>query len=200
MMRTMSAVFAAALAVAPAACDDGGGGTAEGGGGQTQQVQETPAPGETGEAGDGGQTNQPPPPPPGEALASRDVQSEGYSLTIDITELKRQGQSATLSFRITNTGGGDSYWGMYETLGTQPNDYTVSGVVLVDPVNAQRYLVARSGGEDGPCACSQATDDILLYVGDSAEFFATYAAPPPEVTTVNVELPTFGAFTDVPVS
>jgi len=198
MMRAVNVVVAAALAAVPAACDDAGG-TGDAGEGTPPPVVESPAPDG---ASDGTQTNTPAPQPPpeGGVLASRDVQAEGYSLTIDITELKRQGQSATLSFRITNTGGGDSFWSMYETLGAESSDYTVSGVVLVDPVNAQRYLVARSGGEDGPCACSQQTSDIYLYVGDSAEFFATYAAPPPDVTTINVEFPTFGAFTDVPIS
>jgi hypothetical protein len=159
-------------------------------------------PNESSPPDDGTPTVAPSQPPvqPGEALASRGVQSEGFDLTIDITGLQRQGQTLTLSFRITNTAGEGSFWAMYETLGSESGDYTVSGVTLVDPVNAQRYLVARSGGEDGPCACSQSTGDIYLYVGDSAEFFATYAAPPPNVTTMNVEFPQFGAFTDVPIS
>lgn len=197
MMRAVHVVLAAALAAVPASCDDPGG---DGGEGQ-QPPPATEAP-PSGGTGDGTQTNQPPPVDPDGVLGSLTITSGGYDLTLDITDLKRQGQSATLSFRITNTDGEDAEygWEMYGELGTDTNDTTVSGVTLVDPVNAKKYLVARSGeDEDSPCACSP-TNAVYLYIGDSAAFYAAYAAPPPDVTTVNVEFPTFGTVTDVPIS
>jgi hypothetical protein len=192
MRRRIAWLLLAVAAVGTAACDDFG----DGGGSGTETVSTggpTPPTGGTPAA-----APSQPPVQPGEALASRDVQADGADLTIDITGLQRQGEAATLSFRITNTGSVDP-WYLGFALGSANLDYTVSGVTLVDPVNAQRYLVARGGGEDGDCACTQNTN-LSLSEGDSAEFFATYAAPPPEVATINVEFPRFGVFTDVPIS
>lgn len=142
----------------------------------------------------------PPAPPPGGILASREIQDDGATLRIDITGLHRQGETAILTWRITVVDGGElDRWHVGSSMGTDTRDFTVSGVVLIDPVNAQRYLVARSGGADGPCACTDNTD-FVMDGGDSSEFHATYAAPPAEVTTLNVEFPRFGAFTDVLVS
>jgi hypothetical protein len=198
MMRAVYVVAAAALAAVPAACDDAGG---TGGGGENTPPPVVESPAASG-SGEGTQTNQPPPPPEGGVLANDTVQVQGSELSIDITSLKRQGQSMTLEFRITNVRS-DSDWYAEDTLGRDLGafdyDHTVSGVELVDPVNAQRYLVARSDGEDGECACSS-TRGVYLSEGDSVEFYATYAAPPPDVTAINVEFPTFGAFTDVPIS
>jgi hypothetical protein len=81
--------------------------------------------------------------------------------------------------------------------GTDVNDYNVSGVTLVDPVNAKRYLVATSGG--GNCVCSTAGTNSM-HEGDADSFYATFTAPPPEVTKVNVELRALGTFSDVPIS
>lgn len=147
-----------------------------------------------------GEAASPPPPPAaaGGVLASGEVHNDGNQLLLEITGLLRQGQTATLSFRITNLASPD-YWMVHDNLGSGRNDFTVSGVTLVDPVNAQRYQIARSGGEDGPCACAD-TWKVNLSEGDSADFFATYAAPPPDISTINVEFPLFGVFTDVPIS
>lgn len=186
--------LAAAVVAGGAACDeelDGGGQeTLPPGGGATQAATPGPA----------GAPAQPPPAQPGGVIATREVQDEGATVRIDITGLQRRGQTLTLTFRLTVVAAGDADWQPWNKLGTSATDYTVSGVTLVEPVNAQRYLVARSGGQEGPCACTQRTDSISMGAGDMSEFFATYSAPPPEITTINVEFPRFGAFTNVPIS
>ncbi|HEY8472367.1 MAG TPA: hypothetical protein VIL37_06980 [Natronosporangium sp.] len=190
----------AALALAGAtACDDqlGGGGEEP-----TPASTASPAPG-GGESASGGGEADPsaaPPAQPGGVLASRELQDGGAKLQLDITGLQRQAQTVILTWRITVlSGDDDGNWFVADTMGSGNLDYTVSGVVLIDPVNAQRYLVARSGGEDGPCACSDNTN-FWMDEGDSVEFHATYAAPPADVTALNVEFPRFGAFTNVPLS
>jgi hypothetical protein len=79
-------------------------------------------------------------------------------------------------------------------------DYTVSDVSLIDPVNAKRYRVARNGtDQNAECVCSD-TQGQFLEAGDATTLYAVFAAPPPEVTKVNVEMPMMGVFTDVPLS
>jgi hypothetical protein len=189
--QIMFLVLAAGVAVGASACEDDLTGNGEE---QAPAGQSTPAPTPSGDT-------PVEPAPAGGILASRDVQDDGDDLQIEITGLQRQGQTLSLQWRITVTSvaeTGDN-WYVGGSMGEGPIDFTVSGVTLVDPVNAQRYLVARSGGEDGECACTQNTN-FYMDEGDTADFFANYAAPPPDVTTINVEFPRFGAFTDVPIS
>lgn len=115
----------------------------------------------------------------------------------DITALKRQGRTVTLNWTVTSLEGRVN---LHNGLSTGPLDLTVSGVSLIDPVNAKRYRVARNGtGPDAECVCSR-TQGNFLEKGNSAALYAVFAAPPPDVTKVNVEIPTFGVITDVPLS
>jgi hypothetical protein len=193
MKRTLVCVVSALTAVvAVAAC----------GRGQPIVVNQTPAapPPATAEVS---VTANPAPPsaPQGRSIASQEVHSDGATLQVDLTGLTRQGQFVTLTWDITmlqqNAAGG---W----YAGTRMSDdnisgYDVSAVSLVDPVNAKRYLVARSGGEAGECVCSKTFSDPLA-PGDASSFFATFTAPPPEVTAVDIELTSLGAFSGVPIS
>jgi hypothetical protein len=199
MMRAVHLVVAAALAAVPAACDDAGGG------GEETPPPVTQAPASAG-TGDGTQTNQPPP-PPGGVLASREFQAEGLDLRAEITGLARQGQTVLLSWTITNTSE-DTDWYIGSSL-NDPNDesaqWNVSGVALVDPINGQRYLVARAGSEnpnamDGTCVCTSVNNTPYVRAGQTAQFNATYSAPPPELASINVDMPLAGVFTDVPIS
>jgi hypothetical protein len=178
--------LAAGLMTGAAACED------LPGGGEDQQspAPQTPPPGSTG--GPDGTTTPGPPPPPGGVLASGEFQAVGAELRVDITSMRRQGQSLLLVWTVTHLGG--EAWNPFVTIGSD-----VSGTTLVDPVNGQRYLVARTGGADGPCVCSTIGIDNI-YPGDSSEYNATFSSPPPDVTQVNVDFPELGLIPDVPVS
>ncbi|MFC5834496.1 hypothetical protein [Nonomuraea insulae] len=116
---------------------------------------------------------------------------------VDITSLKRQGRTVTLNWMITAT---DGKVNMHNGMGTGTLDYTVSGVSLIDPVNAKRYRVARNGtGEDAKCVCS-GTQGQFMEPEQASSLYAVFAAPPPDVTKVNIEMPMIGVFTDVPIS
>ncbi|MEU1384470.1 MULTISPECIES: lipoprotein [unclassified Nonomuraea] len=116
---------------------------------------------------------------------------------VDITALKRQGRTVTLNWTITAV---DGKVNVHNGLGGGVLDYTVSNVSLIDPVNAKRYRVARNGtGADATCVCS-GTQGQFLEAGKSSTLYAVFAAPPPEVTKVNVEMPMLGVLTDVPLS
>jgi len=73
---------------------------------------------------------------------------------------------------------------------------SVDGVRLVDPVAKKAYLPAVTA--DGQCVCSP-DDGATGEVRSSVWVTVTFAAPPAELTMINVTVPTFGTFTDVPV-
>ncbi|MFD1542004.1 hypothetical protein [Nonomuraea guangzhouensis] len=135
------------------------------------------------------------------AIASREakVGSGGQygKARVDITALKRQGRTISLNWTVTAT---DGKVNLHNGMGSGTLDFTVSAVSLIDPVNAKRYRVARNGtGEDAKCVCS-GTQGQFLEPGDASTLYAVFAAPPPDVTKINVEMPMMGVFTDVPIS
>ncbi|MFG1702588.1 hypothetical protein ACFLIM_05290 [Nonomuraea sp. M3C6] len=136
--------------------------------------------------------------PEGGTVATRTVKVKGAEVRVDITGFRREGRLATLNWSASTLNDGTWYIYTYMSADRKTND--VSGVSLVDPVNAKRYRVARSGGQGGACVCS-ATDDLYSVGPDeSATLSATFPAPPAEVTKVNVEIPLLGTFTDVPLA
>jgi hypothetical protein len=72
------------------------------------------------------------------------------------------------------------------------------GVSLVDPDAAKRYLVARD--DKGACLCTSFFGGLTVNPGATGLLRAYFTAPPPEVSTVTVEVSNVGAFSDVPVS
>ncbi|TMR95007.1 hypothetical protein [Nonomuraea basaltis] len=116
---------------------------------------------------------------------------------VEITALKRQGKTVSLNWTVTAT---DGKVNLHNGMGSGPLDFTVSAVSLIDPVNAKRYRVARNGtGQDAECVCS-GTQGQFLESGEASTLYAVFAAPPADVTKVNVEMPMIGVFTDVPIS
>ncbi|MER7129210.1 hypothetical protein [Streptosporangium saharense] len=180
-------------------------------------------PGQSGRQGGGGEERQPPsaattptrqatqqateqateqPDAPVErdrTIAAREVEADGASLVVRITGLKRQGRLATLTWTVTNTG--DTRWQMAGSLGDTPGGLglTVAGIGLVDPVNGKRYVVARTGAyPKATCLCSNY--DVFTEPDEVLPLNATFAAPPPDVTKINVDLKVLGVFADVPIS
>ncbi|MEU7987338.1 hypothetical protein AB0B56_20960 [Streptosporangium canum] len=206
------AVAAPGLVVALTACGVLNGQQFGGGGQERQsgQVAQTAAsgapeqnPGQKEQAPSGEQAPPDPaasaPPQQGEVIATRDVKAGGAELKVDVTGLRRQGRLITLSWTVTNTG--DTKWNMTSTMGDTSAylGLTVAGVSLVDPANAKRYRVARTG-EKGTAKCVCSEYDVSTEPGEVLPLYATYAAPPPDVQKINVEFPILGVFTDVPIS
>ncbi|MEV7006394.1 hypothetical protein [Streptosporangium sp. NPDC051022] len=132
-------------------------------------------------------------------IAARAVKAGGADLTVRITGLRRQGRLATLTWTVTNQG--DVRWEMGSDMGDTPGGLglTVAGISLVDPVNGKRYVVARTGQyPKATCLCSKY--DVFTEPGEVLPLHATFAAPPPDVTKINLDLKVLGVFTDVPIS
>ncbi|MFC4011464.1 hypothetical protein ACFOY2_29835 [Nonomuraea purpurea] len=169
------------------------------GGEEQQQTQAAPEQKPTSKAPQ--QQGSSAPPQQNEVIATREakVSSGGMSgkARAEITALKRQGRTVSLNWTITATEGKVN---MHNGMSTGTLNYTVSNVSLIDPVNAKRYRVARNGtGPDAQCVCS-GTQGQFLESGQASTLYAVFAAPPADVTKVNVEMPMIGMFTDVPIS
>ncbi|MFI7616480.1 hypothetical protein ACIBP6_35175 [Nonomuraea terrae] len=141
------------------------------------------------------------PPQQDQVIASRETKvasgANHGTARAEITGLKRQGRTATLSWTVTAL---DGKVNVHNGMGSYTLDFTVSAVALIDPVNAKRYRVARNGaGQDAKCVCSH-TQGQFLEQGETSSLYAVFAAPPPDVTKVNVELPMIGVISDVPIS
>ncbi|MGN9836954.1 hypothetical protein ACTMTI_02405 [Nonomuraea sp. H19] len=141
------------------------------------------------------------PPQQGQVIAVREAKvgaGDMYGTArVEITALKRQGRTVSLNWTVTAT---DGKVNMHNGMSTSPLDFTVSAVSLIDPVNAKRYRTARNGtGEDAKCVCS-GTQGQFLEAGEASTLYAVFAAPPADVTKINVEMPMIGVFTDVPIS
>jgi hypothetical protein len=65
-------------------------------------------------------------------------------------------------------------------------------------VNVRRKAYLAASDSEGQCMCSHhLTGD--LEPGNTYTFYATYAAPPAEVTALDVSFPHFGTVSRVPV-
>ncbi|MBE1592291.1 hypothetical protein ACFPOI_16765 [Nonomuraea angiospora] len=135
-------------------------------------------------------------PAPQEPVASRKFGLDGRQMTLVITQLRREGKTTTLNFTLTHEDG--PAWRIGHDLGQGPLDYTVGGISLVDTGNAKRYRPGRTGTKS--CLCSETSGGKPIEEGRSYPFYAMFAAPPPEVTKVHIEIPQFGIITDVPIS
>lgn len=145
----------------------------------------------------------------GPALARRDGQINGEPVTLEIVELRRSGGTAALNIRLSMpTGTGDVEEGpdIEDTFddGTGELDAaggndqnSVDGITLIDAKNAKRHLVGRDA--NGRCVC----DGNLWVEGPTPAapmtLSATFAAPPADVEAVDVEIPRYGTFKDVPL-
>lgn len=129
---------------------------------------------------------------PAEPVAT--VPSNRPGLELEVWAVSRADGTATLAFAVTNRSTGP--YGMGGELATNGIAGDVSGVSLVDAGNLKRYLVLLD--PEGGCVCSL-TDGVAMDPGGSAFFYATFTAPPPDVTRITVETP-MGTVAGVPIT
>lgn len=141
-----------------------------------------------------------PVPTPTQTAASKDVTIEKQQLPLEVYSLKRDGTFVTLQFGLKNstkdlnlTSGSWLRGSPFSRTGE--ND--VSGVYLVDGKNKKKYEPAVFGQN---CMCSANLDERQAGPGQTIYLNATYAAPPEDVTTMDVNFPNFGTLTKIPVS
>jgi hypothetical protein len=152
--------------------------------------------GEAGTVAAGGPT---PPADLGDPVATRETTYDGAKVRLTVYAVQRSGQLATLTMGLTllEPPAGRQDWTPFGVLTTnQFEPARVNGVRLVDGKNKKLYLVATIGKDN--CVCSGPLNTEIGR-GDTTLVSAAYAAPPPDVTTVDVVTPSFGTVPGVPV-
>lgn len=139
------------------------------------------------------------------AIGTKDGPSAdgGPFLRTSVYGVYRQGDEARLILG-TNIVGDDSEGKMLRPVGLftkdhtdadDPSAYKATGLTLVDPSARKAYLVARD--DDGKCLCSD-TPDLAAFA--TTVVGAQFAAPPADLSQIDVVLPKFGVLRGVPVT
>jgi hypothetical protein len=133
-------------------------------------------------------------------VAERTGSLENVPVSVAVYPVQRLGSIATLNLRVTSrTGERFSLRSSFNDHDPERGSDSASApdaVRLLDGVHQKVYLAATT--EDGTCLCSPVTD---LVPAREREFWVsvTFAAPPADVRSVAVIVPTLGTVDDVPV-
>lgn len=205
MVRWLGALAAAALVSVSAACSSSEQPQADG----ASEAPAGTAPPRAGQDEPSADAS----PQPMQVAVSREqaVATSGDAIPVraDLAPLQRRGDVVVLNLSLTHTGD-DSQWQLGDDLddGTvngleggvtdqDPARYSVDGISLIDGQNSKRHLVARDSR--GFCVCSTGLSGVFLKPGSTVVLSATFAAPPEDVDSLDVEIPVFGTFPAVPV-
>lgn len=140
---------------------------------------------------------------PGPVVATRSSSLNGYQVDLKLFPVTRNGSTSTVNFSLTSPDSGANKVQIAQLLGDgnysaiDKTAFAADGLQLVDGKNAKVYLVASDG--QGQCLCSRNLVQVQLEKGLPALFSASFAAPPADVTSVDVKIPSFGTVTGVPV-
>jgi hypothetical protein len=143
------------------------------------------------------------------SIAEGQGSADGARFTFRITELKRSGPTVVLnatvewaegaddSMQVSSTFSDGQFQSLEDSEGDEEGD-VFDGVALIDPEGRKKYLVARES--TGRCVCSTDRSAAFVAADTPVSLVATLAAPPEDVTKVNVVVPRVKTFTDVPIS
>lgn len=137
----------------------------------------------------------PPAPAPPTELA-RTVRVHDVPLRIEVARLRRSGRAVTLDLRVRSLtpSGGPRFW-FGRAFSAHWRTYA-DGFTLTDPITGRTLRVRDDA--DGDCECSS-TYNVSLAPGGQTVLSATFPAPSPLARTIDVVVPHFGAFRDVPL-
>lgn len=154
-----------------------------------------PSPGQPLPTGSPSTASEPP-------FAVRPGSVEKVRVHADIFPVRRSGQTATANVMITADDPAKDFM-----LGQRLSDgnpevaardlVSADGLRLIDAKNKKTYLPATTA--DGVCACTPA--DGQLYDPSNVVWVSVvFAAPPADLTTIDLQIPMFGTVTDVPLT
>jgi len=144
----------------------------------------------------------------GPALAGRDGQVDGIPVRLELAELKRTSGTTALGLRLTTTSedraqvAGTFDDGIFQESTAPDADSvlggsTLDGVYLVDGTNRKKYLIGRDA--QNLCTCDGDLGSAFVNADAPLTLSATFGAPPADVRAVDVFVPRFGTFKDVPL-
>jgi hypothetical protein len=139
----------------------------------------------------------------GQPVATRKSSDGGHDLVLTLYPLVRSGAVSTVNFTLTSDVPEEDKFSIGDLLtdgNYQAGDrtpWTADGLQAIDGKNSKVYLVASDG--HGSCLCSRSLLNVDLQENKPAVLSATFAAPPADVTTVDLRIPNFGTVARVPV-
>ena len=140
----------------------------------------------------GAQSSPAPSPAVGSApLATADGEAPGTQ--VQVTKLKRSGDSVLLQFTIVNNSDADV---ALTNLSTPIEYKAADAVYLADLAGKKKYEVVRD--TDKKCLCSKGLEKVQAK--SSVNLWAKFPAPPDSVQKLSVVVPHYMPLDDVPVS
>ena len=111
------------------------------------------------------------------------------TVNVQVTNMTPEGQGASLGWQINDTFAGATR--------SVDNKQSFSGVYLLDRKNQKQYLVARNANEE--YLASTNLNAVFVKPQQTAELFATFGAPPADVTAIDLVIPQLPVFENVPL-
>lgn len=139
----------------------------------------------------------------GQVAASRTSAKGGQKIIASLYPVQRDGAVSHLNLALSQPAGATKSVQVGDLLADDNYDaidhdgLTADGLQLVDGAHAKLYLVASDG--NGQCLCSRGLSRVFVQGDAPVLISATFAAPPPDVTSVDVRVPGFGTVKGVPV-
>lgn len=142
-------------------------------------------------------------------VATRTGTNAAETYEVDLNGVLVQGRLMTVVFTVRSTS--DGLLGLASVFddgvsqpdpggspASTPNSFSTDGVYVLDPVNARRHLAAYDA--TGRCVCSTALNVTGLGPDAQVVLATVFTAPPDDVETVEVGIPSAGVFSAVPVT
>ncbi|GAA3762097.1 hypothetical protein GCM10022225_54780 [Plantactinospora mayteni] len=144
----------------------------------------------------------------GPVVATREVQFDGNGagevvpIKVELYGLRRDQGFLTVRVRLTNVSPDPKQdWQISSTFqGDAPrlkSGSAFSGVYLVDRKNRKQYLVARNANQQ--YLASADLGAVFVEPRQAVDLFATFGAPPDDVSSVDVVIPRIPVFENVPL-
>lgn len=111
------------------------------------------------------------------------------TVNVQVTNMTPEGQGSSSGWQINDTFAGATR--------SVDNKQSFSGVYLLDRRNRKQYLVARNANEE--FLASTNLNAVFVKPQQTAELFATFGAPPADVTAVDLVIPQIPVFENVPL-
>jgi hypothetical protein len=208
-MSTATLALAATLALG--ACGLVGGGSAEKPGAPAAEATQ----GAEGSQADGGETAPGPGTDLGKVVATREIQvarssSPNIPIKIELYELRRDNGFVVVNLRVTNmapegANRSQARWQIAQFFSGE-DGFSMKGVYLVDRKNKKQHLIARTPEDkwdkterDERYLGSHGLAGVFAYPQQPVSLYATFGAPPDDVTAVDVFVPNVPVFENVPL-
>lgn len=140
----------------------------------------------------------------GTPVATRKSSKDGEEIVVTLYPVVRDGGVSHLNFTLASAAAPnkkvqiDSLLSDSDSATGDKGGWAADGLQLIDGKNNKVYLTASDGR--GQCLCSRQLIGVYLQDNLPLALSATFAAPPADVSTVDVRVPSFGTVVRVPVS